>query len=365
MKLLNVYKSAPHYRASIYRLISQNYDCDFIFGQGIDGIKQMDTTLLRGNVTITRNKYVLGKWYYQKGVIKKLFAPYDRYLMLIESRCLSTWAVALLSRLMPGKKVYGWSHGVYGKESKKEMLIKKALFRLLDGCFVYGNHARELMIQSGLDGDRIFTIHNSLDHATQMSIRERIRPSDVFSGHFQNDFPTLLFIGRLTPVKRLDLLIEAVSALKKEDYPCNLCLVGDGKERERLERKVQELDIVKNVWFFGECYDEEQNASLIYNADVCVAPGNVGLTAMHTMMFGTPVISHDDFGHQMPEFEAIIPGKTGAFYKYLDLASLTSVIKEWLETHKDREAVRQDCFREIDTQWTPEFQIGVLRKHLK
>lgn len=365
MKLLNIYKSAPHYRASIYRLISQNYDCDFIFGQGVDGIKQMDTTRLNGNVTITENKYVIGKWYYQKGVVGKLFAPYDRYLMLIESRCLSTWIVALLSRFMPGKKVYGWSHGIYGKESKTEMIIKKTLFRLLDGCFVYGNHARDLMIQSGLNKDRIFTIHNSLDHTTQKAIRESMSLSGIYSDHFQNAHPTLLFIGRLTPVKRLDLLIESVSDLSRKGFPCNLCLVGDGSERSRLQQQAKDLGLERNVWFYGECYDEKQNALLIYNADICVAPGNVGLTAMHTMVFGTPVISHDDFGYQMPEFEAIIPGKTGAFYKYLDKQSLSDVIQEWFQTHPDREAVRRDCFHEIDTEWTPEFQIEVLKKHLK
>lgn len=39
----------------------------------------------------------------------------------------------------------------------------------------------------------------------------------------------------------------------------------------------------KNVWFYGSCYDEQTNAELIYNADMCVAPGNVGLTAIHAM----------------------------------------------------------------------------------
>lgn len=57
------------------------------------------------------------------------------------------------------------------------------------------------------------------------------------------------------------------------------------------------------------------NAELIYNADLCVAPGNIGLTAMHAMMFGCPCISHNDFSWQMPEFEAIVPYKTGNFLK--------------------------------------------------
>ena len=52
-------------------------------------------------------------------------------------------------------------------------------------------------------------------------------------------------------------------------------------------------------------YDENEIGDLIYNADLCVSPGNVGLTAIHTLTYGTPVLSHANFPNQMPEFEAI------------------------------------------------------------
>ena len=78
----------------------------------------------------------------------------------------------------------------------------------------------------------------------------------------------------------------------------------------------------QNVCFFGPCYDEFEIGMLIYNAALCVSPGNVGLTAIHSLSYGTPVISHNDFKHQMPEFEAIVPGETGAFFIANDLNSL-------------------------------------------
>lgn len=117
------------------------------------------------------------------------------------------------------------------------------------------------------------------------------------------------------------------------------------------------------MWFYGACYDEKPNAELIYNADLCVAPGNVGLTAMHTMVFGTPVISHNDFKWQMPEFEAIHPNETGDFFEYKNTESLASTISNWFSVHKsDRAEVRRFCYHEIDTQWNPNFQIKVIRK---
>ena len=83
---------------------------------------------------------------------------------------------------------------------------------------------------------------------------------------------------------------------------------------------------------------------------------------MHTMVFGTPVISHNNFPWQMPEFEAIHSGITGDFFEMDNLDSLCQCITHWFRVNHDREIVRKACFEEIDTQWNPYFQIQVLKK---
>ena len=104
---------------------------------------------------------------------------------------------------------------------------------------------------------------------------------------------------------------------------------------------------------------------MIYNADLCVSPGNVGLTAVHSMVFGTPVLTHDDFSHQGPEFEAIHEGETGGFFQCGSINSLVEKIANWFVENKDkRDQVRQICMKEIDDYWTPRFQIEILKKHL-
>ena len=176
----------------------------------------------------------------------------------------------------------------------------------------------------------------------------------------------MIFIGRLTKVKRLDMLINAVALLKQWGCTYNIVFVGDGEMRQDLKYLVTKKDLANNVWFYGACYEEQTNAELIYNADLCVAPGNVGLTAMHTMVFGCPVITHNDFKWQMPEFEAIIKGVTGDFFKYGDTESLAETINDWFVLKQNkREEVRQNCFKEIDTNWNPKFQMEILKKYLK
>jgi len=156
-----------------------------------------------------------------------------------------------------------------------------------------------------------------------------------------------------------------MNELRREGKNCNLVLIGAGVEREPLEALSRGLGLDDNVWFFGECYDDNLTASMIYNADLCVAPGNVGLTAMHTMVYGTPVLTHGDFSRQMPEFEAIRPGKTGNFFKRDDIMSLAAAIDDWLTNHMDRDVTRRDCYEEIDTNWTPEYQLGVLKSVIR
>ena len=76
---------------------------------------------------------------------------------------------------------------------------------------------------------------------------------------------------------------------------------------------IEELGISDQTWLYGACYDDLTLAELFYNSHVCVSPGNVGLTAIHALSFGCPVISHGNFPYQMPEFESIIPSITGDF----------------------------------------------------
>lgn len=68
----------------------------------------------------------------------------------------------------------------------------------------------------------------------------------------------------------------------------------------------------------------------------------------------------------MPEFEAIRDGQTGTFYEYGSQDSLTESIWRWFTTENyDREAIRQNCFGEIDRNWNPEYQIEILKSVIR
>ena len=68
MKLYLIYNFAQHYRTSIFKLIDQEFDCDFVFGDSMGDVKKMDYSLLHGSVKESHTIRFKGGWYYQKGI---------------------------------------------------------------------------------------------------------------------------------------------------------------------------------------------------------------------------------------------------------------------------------------------------------
>ena len=361
MKLCLLSITASHNRQRIYQLIDSSFDCRFIFGKDNSTVKRLDYSFFKDVKELPNIKIGNSKWYYQPQIMAST-KKYDIIIDDLGAFCLSSWMLHII-KFFRGQKVYCWDHGWYGRENFIRKWIKRLYFGLVDGTFIYGNYARDLMIKNGFNGRKLHVIHNSLDYDHQLEIRKQVKYTGVFEKHFGNLNPVLCFIGRLTPVKKLDQIIDALSILKDRGKKCNLVLIGEGSEYKHILDKVENLNLLKNVWFYGACYDEMVNAELIYNADLCVAPGNIGLTAMHAMMFGCPCISHNVFPWQMPEFEAIVPYKTGNFFERNNANSLADVIQEWFEiNNSSREQIRNNCYKEIDENWNPHKQIEIIKE---
>ena len=364
-KICQIYNIPSHYRAPIYQLIDNSFDSDYYFGFSKDGIKEMNLNLLKGTIYRVSYNYFLG-CYYLGGIAFLDVRKYNSIIAVGEIRNISIWILAIRMFLFhKTKKLYFWSHGMYGKENVIKRMIIKLFYRLpRGGVFLYGYYARELLIQQGISKNKLHVIHNSLDYNKHLEIRSKLSDTDIYLKHFGNNRDTLIFIGRLTKVKRIDLLLKALALLKSKGLIYNLTIVGQGTEFDFLRNLVAELDIVSQVWFYGESYDEYINAQLLYSASLCVSPGNVGLTAIHALTFGCPVLTHNDFRWQMPEFEAIKPGVTGDLYIANNIQSLAERIQAWLNIDVPRENIRQACYNEIDLCWNPSYQLNIIKQTL-
>lgn len=362
MKICCLFNTPSLYREAIYKDIDSAYDCDWYFEDTDNKLAVFDVNELQ-RVQVLHASQV-GPFYRVKGLVELIRRKeYTHYLMMGHTRNLSSLALLICCRLFyRKKKTFLWTHGYYGNESFFERVWKNLTLKAADGILLYSNYAKDLMLKAGFPAERLFVIHNSLNYKRQLEIRQNIEVSNLYQEHFGNENKNIVFIGRLIKDKKFHLLLEAISMLNSQNRYYNVTFIGDGEERKRMEAMIKEMGIEKQVWFYGACYDEQINANLVYNADLCVSPGKIGLTAIHVLMFGCPAITCDDFTVPAPEFEAISEGKTGAFFKADNSESLAETISLWFRTHQDdRDHVRQACYHEIDTQWTPDFQMEVIK----
>lgn len=361
MKIGLVSVTPSHYRKLIYSLMQAEMHCGFVFGKGYTSVKSIDLSIFNEVVEVPKLPLGLGGWYKMPDATKYL-RKYDVVINDMGIMCLTSW-LFLLKAKFHNQKVYHWDHGWYGREGFVKKWMKRLFFGFADGAFIYGNYAKDLMVKNGFNGRKLHVIHNSLDYDAQLILRNGLGETSVYIDHFGNDNPVLVMIGRLNMRKKLNMLLEALALLKANGKHYNVVLIGDGEDRQQLETLVCKLEIKDQVWFFGACYDEKTNAELIYNSDMCVVPGDIGLTAMHAMMFGTPCISHDYYPNQGPEFEAIKQGITGDFFRHNDITSLANCISRWFDQHAGkREEVRAECYKEIDENWNPHKQIEIIKK---
>lgn len=367
MKIAMLFQYAPAYREAIYKKIENTFNVEWFFcDNAIGPVKLMDYKALESPINEIHEVIIRGNYRYIRKFNPKIFENFDAIIFLGDIRNLSYWKLLFYKKWSANRpKMITWTHGWYGRESFIQRFIKRIFLRKADAILLYGEYAKGLMEANQFPSSKLFVIANSLDYDKQLVLRRQMESSPIYKDHFKNDNPNVIFIGRQTFEKKLDMLLNAVKSLQDNGLNINAVFVGSGEAENTLKELAKSLGIEQKVWFYGACYQEDINAQLIYNSDLCISPGNVGLTAIHSLMFGCPVITHNDYSHQGPEFEAIKVGQTGDFFEKDSIESLTKTIRNWfLENNIDREWIRQQCYKEIDTRWNPYFQMETLKQVL-
>jgi glycosyltransferase involved in cell wall biosynthesis len=375
MKVAIIDGIAAHYRLSLFQKLSQQTDTVYsIFAslEPLNGIKCIDPNLAvlpvsEGglNWTFIDNLIIFKRIFWQYNVVK-IAARSDFEILIFPGECqiFSTWISVAISKFR-GRKVVFWGHGSYGNEKTFKKYFRKLFNKLPDAYLLYNERARDLLIKEGIKEEKLFLINNSLNHDSHLKIRNSLTKEAINqfkeSLFLQNiEYPTLLFIGRLTKEKKVDQLIQSVEVLHRKDKKVNCVIVGSGEQESFLKELVRSLKLEQYVCFYGSSYDENENGLLISMADCIVSPGNVGLNAIHSMSFGTPVISHADLKHQGPEVSSIIEGFTGELFKKNSIGSLVDRIEE-LVFVKGKGHYSDNCLKMVDDYYTPEYQIKVFR----
>jgi glycosyltransferase involved in cell wall biosynthesis len=99
------------------------------------------------------------------------------------------------------------------------------------------------------------------------------------------------WIGRMTGVKNTDAVLEAFRRLQDDGVDAYLCMVGDGPDRDKVERRAHELGVVRRCLFLGY---QEDVAPFYAAFDTMILPSvNEGtpVSAMEALAAGRPVVA--------------------------------------------------------------------------
>ncbi|MCX5998864.1 MAG: glycosyltransferase family 4 protein [Chloroflexi bacterium] len=135
---------------------------------------------------------------------------------------------------------------------------------------------------TGIGVRRIEVVSSGVDLEKTASVARSIEQSDV------------IFVGRLTREKNVDLLVKAVGRVQKEMPGIRCLVIGDGPERENIESLVGRSDLRDNVFLRGFVASDEQVLSLMKASKVLVLPSTregLGLVVLEANACGLPVIT--------------------------------------------------------------------------
>ena len=106
-----------------------------------------------------------------------------------------------------------------------------------------------------------------------------------------NSFRQLLYVGRLHKEKLVDDLIRVMSILNLDGKKYELTLIGDGDEREKLERLAKALKVSDSVRFLGYVANG-QLPDYYVNADVFVSP-LTGSSLREAALCALPIVAYN------------------------------------------------------------------------
>ena len=376
MKVAIIQNIAPLYRYALWQKLSRETNPEYSFissSKNINGIRVIDPDLakryiLEGGIrwSFIKNIVISGRVIWQSGIISfTIKSNLDLYIYLGDMNIISTWISSIICKIRR-KKVVFWGHGLYGNEAYLKKKIRLLFYKIPHAHFIYNVRSRNLMRLEGFNIENLFVVYNSLNYDQHREIRNSITKEKIlyykrklFPG--KHNLPIIVFIGRLTSGKKVDQLLKAIKIIIAKGKTINCLIIGHGNQDSILKESVKILDISESVIFYGPCYDEETNGALLSLADCCVSPGNVGLNAIHSLSFGTPVITHNDLCDQGPEASSIIDNYTGGLFEKDNINSLAEKIIE-IVFIKGKEYFKENCIKTIDDNYNPDNQVRIFNE---
>ena len=232
----------------------------------------------------------------------------ERAIDVVHCHHYSPYVYGLLASILaPSARLVFTEHGKLSDAgpSTKRRLVNPFLSRMPGHLCAVSADLKQHMVAEGFPARRLSVLYNGIDPGERPSALQR-HEARVALGIADDAF-AVGTVGRLDPVKNLQLLLQA-HALVAARYPeARTVIVGDGAERAALEQKAADLGVSGSVIFTGYRQDVRR---LMPAFDVyvnCSSYEGVSLTILEAMASTLPVIATPVGGNP----EVVVDQETG------------------------------------------------------
>ena len=214
-----------------------------------------------------------------------------------------------------------------GSSLNKRMInaVNKADFVIANS-----NFTKNLIIKSGFKNNNIKVINPGCDLPIKINENAKKFAETIYG----NSFPKLITISRLDGRKSHRNILMTIKNLLPKFPKLKYVSVGDGDEKNNLEKLRRELNLINEVNFIYKSTEQEK-LGLLEKSDIFVMPSIIykksiegfGITFIEAASYGKPSIA-GIFGG---ESEAVLEGKTGYLCDGNDLNALYETLLKTLE----------------------------------
>jgi len=278
-----------------------------------------------------RNRYLGGEKRYvlwQSG-LERWLSAYVPQMLVLEANPRYLSNLAALWRLRgTGRPVIGWTLGPARRARRGSGWAPLLLnyYRSFDGLVTYSKAGARMFANLGISEDRIFIAPNAVQPGDARRISRMLDDDPTLLFRWREELglgagAVILFVGRLQPRKRVDLLLRACA---RQSRNVQVLVVGDGPERARLEALAEE--ILPRTRFAGERFGLDLGICFAV-ADLFVMPGTGGLALQEALTYGKPVAVAEADGSQA---DLVQPGLNGWLLLPGDEDHLAIILEEAL-----------------------------------
>ncbi len=230
-------------------------------------------------------------------------------------------------------------------------IAKRFFFAHCHGFFGYGIRSREYLMMHGADARNIFF------RCQAAALPPSYQPEQALSQRIESapqagESPRYLYVGRLSPEKGLDTLIQAFSIVKNTQTHARLVLIGAGPLKKDLEQLAEDCGVASSVDFAGSM-GIEQLAEEYARATALVLPSTSepwGLVVNEALSYGCPAIVSNICGC-VPEL--IQEGKSGFVFQANNIQGLAEIMAGSVSAFSDADATARYCI-ELMKGFSPE-----------